>query len=296
MADKDLIFSFFCDWKKCPDVMLRSCFAEFRDNGVENLVFVDPWSERIIQDPTFAKMLKIASKGLVNLREMHAPYGECYDLAAMSPARREGLVQDHAKALAYAAEFGSRTYTIHVGAFDSVFYHVPNDVLRPLVLESLEKLIPYAEKYDVKIAVENSFERSNAPEEVMYYVNYFNHPNVGCCFDNGHANMLKTGDGKKVFDSYFTNEVWQNDIGFCDNAFEQMASRMVTCHLHDNNGLIDQHLPPGMGNVNWPELANQLLTQAPQLCSIQTEAMVFGCEISITDIVKRYRKIFPGLV
>ncbi|MBE6356665.1 MAG: sugar phosphate isomerase/epimerase [Lentisphaerae bacterium] len=296
MADKKVIFSFFCDWKMCPDAMLRSCFAEFRDNGVENLVFVDPWAERIIKDPAFVRMLKLASKDVVNLREMHAPYGECYDLNCVSPARREGLVQDHAKAMAYAAEFGSRTYTIHIGAFDSVFYHTPNEVLRPLALDTLEKLIPYAEKYDIKIAVENSFERSNTPAEVMYYVNYFNHPNVGCCYDSGHAHMMRPGDGKKVYSSYFVNEVWQNDIGFCDNAFEQMASRIVTCHLHDNNGLDDQHMAPGMGNLDWNELANKVLTQAPQLCSIQTEALIFNYGKSITEVIDRYRKVFPGLL
>ena len=79
----------------------------------------------------------------------------------------------------------------------------------------------------------------------------------------------------------------------CDNAFELMAPRIFTCHLHDNNGYSDQHSVPGNGNVNWEELAEKLLNHAPQLISLQTEAKVFAEGLSFSEIVKRYRKYFP---
>ena len=296
MPEKNLVFSHFCDWSHCPDSMLPSCFAEFNDLGADNLVFLSGWLSRILKDPMFFGALKHAAKNRVKFTDMHAVYGECYDLACMSPARREELVRDHSLALAYASELGCRSYTIHIGAYNSVFFQTPNEVLRPCALETLEKLIPAAEKYGVVIAVENSYERSNTPDEVMYYVNAVNHPMVKCCVDCGHANMLEYHPGKDNYGSYIKNEVWWGSIEHENQAFEKMASKIVTCHLHDNDGYDDQHLPPGMGSVNWEKIADNLLNNAPELRSIQSEASIFSTGISIKDYVSRFRKIFPSLI
>ena len=74
-----------------------------------------------------------------------------------------------------------------------------------------------------------------------------------------------------------------------------MAPAMVTFHLHDNDGFSDQHLPPGNGIENWEQLAGKLLTLAPKLMSIQSEAMVFCKGLAVTDAVRRFRRIFPDL-
>lgn len=298
MAESQLQFSYYFDWHHCPDQLLNSEFAQCRDLGIKKLVFVDKWIERLLQEPKFAAVLKLAAQsGNISFGDMHAPFGECFDLAAAGCERRNDMIKDHIRALGYASDFGCRTYTIHIGAFDSVFFATPNDDIRKLAVDSLEKLIPYAEKYDIAIAVENAFECSNTPHEVMYYVNYFNHRLVGCCFDNGHANIMAATPGKdrNLYSSYMRNTVWGGEVELCDNAFELMAPRIFTCHLHDNNGYSDQHSVPGNGNVNWEELAEKLLNHAPQLISLQTEAKVFAEGLSFSEIVKRYRKYFPVL-
>ena len=38
----------------------------------------------------------------------------------------------------------------------------------------------------------------------------------------------------------------------------QFADRLHHIHLHDNNGLVDLHLPPGTGTINWPAVATAL--------------------------------------
>ena len=129
----------------------------------------------------------------------------------------------------------------------------------------------------------------------MYYVNSVNHPNVGCCFDSGHALVMDTYPGKGAYDSYMTDEVWSGRVENFSEAFESMAPAMVTCHLHDNDGFSDQHLAPGDGIENWEVLAGKLLTLAPKLMSIQSEAMVFSRGLAVTDVVRRFRRIFPDL-
>ena len=71
---------------------------------------------------------------------------------------------------------------------------------------------------------------------------------------------------------------------------------MVTCHLHDNDGFSDQHMPPGIGIEKWDILAENLFNKAPRLISIQSEASVFRSGFALSDVVKRYRRIFPTLV
>ena len=290
-----MIFSHFVDWYRIPDEILKSQLKEAKENGVENLVFIDPWICRILRNPQDFGFFKHELLGKFNFFDMHAPYGECYDLACASQGRRDDVVKDHIRAMGYAADFGCKTYTIHIGAFDSVFFHKPNEEIRPLAVETLEKLIPAAEKYGIILAVENAFERSNTPEEVMYYVNYFNHPNVKCCFDSGHALIMDPHPGNGSYDSYMTDTVWSGKVEIFADAFEVMAPAMVTCHLHDNAGYSDQHLPPGEGVEKWDVLSDKLLNKAPQLLSIQSEAVIFGKGFALADVVKRYRKIFPGL-
>ncbi|MBR7130586.1 MAG: sugar phosphate isomerase/epimerase [Lentisphaeria bacterium] len=295
MSTSNKIFSFFCDWKKCPDELLASSFAEILDNGVSNFVFGEIWMERILQEPKFVATLRHLAGNRVKFHDMHAPYGECYDLACPGTGRRDELIKDHIRALAYASDFGCRTYTIHIGAYDSVFFHTPNEVIRPLALESLEKLVPWAEKYGVILAVENAFERSNTPDEVMYYVDYFDHPYVKCCFDSGHALIMDTYPGKGEYGDYMKNDVWSGKVENYTGAFEKMSPLMVTCHLHDNDGFSDQHKIPGDGIEKWDILAGKLLNNAPELLSIQTESVIWGYGISITKTISRFREIFPGL-
>ena len=292
--NKKLVFSHYADWYSVPDSILRSVLAEAKELGVENLVFTDKWITRILRNPEDMGFFRRVLKNF-KFTDMHAPFGESYDLACADRGRRKDMIRDHERALGYAADFGCRTYTIHIGAYDSVFFHKPNSEIRSTALDALEKIIPFAEKYGVVIAVENAFERSNTPDEVMYYVDSVSHPNVGCCFDSGHALVMDSYPGKGAYADYMTDTVWSGKVENYSKAFEKMAPEMVTCHLHDNDGFSDQHLPPENGIEKWDVLADKLLLYAPKLISIQSEATVFQNGFALADIVKRYRKIFPAL-
>ena len=294
----DLVFSHFFPFDWLDDRLIPAVFAEFRDNGVENLVFTDHFCNKLLRTPEFFQKLKKACFDTgIKLREMHAPYGECYDLACASTARRRQLIADHVVCMQYAADTGSRTYTLHVGAWDSVYVHKPNEPIRPLVLDALEKLVPEAEKLDIVLALENSFERSNAATEVMYYVNTVNNAHFGCCFDSGHANVMASRPGKtqEQYGPHMLHTVWQGKIEFCASAFDLMAPAMVTCHLHDNDGFSDQHRMPGDGTVDWKQLSKDLLTRAPRLLSIQSEVNTAQGPYSISALCKKFREIFPNL-
>lgn len=53
----------------------------------------------------------------------------------------------------YAADLGCRTYVMHIGAFDCYYKDTTLEEMRRLAVESLEKLIPAAEKLGIIIAI-----------------------------------------------------------------------------------------------------------------------------------------------
>ena len=194
---KNIPFAHFYSWNKINDEMLPNIMSEFRWNGVKDLVFGNILMTRVLHDPAFFGTLRYHSHNQkINLIETHAPYGQSYDLSCPDRGRFASLLDDHIKCMGYSVDCGSMTYTIHIGAWESVIYQTPNDEIRPHVIAKLEKLVPAAEKLGIIIAVENSFERSNTPDEVLYYINYFKSPYLQCCYDAGHANIMSPAPGK----------------------------------------------------------------------------------------------------
>ena len=62
-----------------------------------------------------------------------------------------------------------------------------------------------------------------------------------------------------------------------------MLPHVVNCHLHDNNGLTDQHLNRGAGTVDWPKVLS-LLKTAPRLKVIQSEVIPMRTHTAIRDV------------
>ncbi len=60
---------------------------------------------------------------------------------------------------------------------------------------------------------------------------------LGVCVDTGHANL--------------------GDLG-APRAIRMAGPRLLTLHLHDNWGEVDDHLPPGQGNIDWPNVLSAL--------------------------------------
>jgi sugar phosphate isomerase/epimerase len=100
----------------------------------------------------------------------------------------------------------------------------------------LERVCKYALEQNVSIALENdrSIERMNFILELVRTVDM---PNIGICVDTGHANLGDLGAGR---------------------AIRMAGSLLLTTHLQDNLGERDDHMPPGMGNIDWPDVFQAL--------------------------------------
>ena len=111
----------------------------------------------------------------------------------------------------------------------------------------LEKILPVAEEYGVKIALENmpgvrfkkdEFEPvTSQPETIIEYIDMMNSPYLVACLDTGHANCAGVSAG-----------------GFA----RKLGSRLKALHIHDNFAKIDAHTLPYTGTVNWEDFAESL--------------------------------------
>lgn len=99
------------------------------------------------------------------------------------------------------------------------------------LIRSLKDLADYAP--DIILAVKNlvfPHELYRSPEDMQRLIDVVNRPNVGVTFDAGHA--LVAGYETAVF-------------------LNILAKHVHHVHLHDNHGIVDEHLPLGRGTVDY---------------------------------------------
>lgn len=266
--------SYYYHFSMYPDNLVKFAFREFLDHGIDRFVFSDSMITRCLKEPAYLDFLRDLTKKLgVKLVSMHAPFGGEYDLNIPVPERRTGMISDHVRAMEIAAEFGSKTYTIHVGAYHYCSCGAELPVLRKYALEALEQLVPAAEKNGLVLAVENSFEPPNSAREVLDLITPFlSSPAIGVCYDTGHANVMASAPGKKLenYPDWLTGKNWRNNFVYEDNALDLLRDHIVTTHIHDNSGYTDHHGMPGDGTIDWKTLIPELKA-CPRMLEYQTE-------------------------
>jgi sugar phosphate isomerase/epimerase len=120
----------------------------------------------------------------------------------------------------------------------------------PLHLEaafsSLLELAEYAKPYSVQIGIENRYHYFDIPgiDEMQTLLSAAGSDQIGFVFDVGHATALDHL-------GYFRFEDW----------LKRYSSRIIGVHIHDVNG-IEDHLAPGLGKVDFKNLAKYLPPEA----------------------------------
>ena len=261
-------------WTKLTDALYPRIIREYLDWGVDTFVFTDPLVRACLEDKARIGFLKgLCDRFGIRLIAMHSPFGPKLDLNVVEPEQRAIMLQTHRRAMEIAADFGSRTYTIHIGAYHYVTHHTPIDELRPLAIQTLEQLLPTAEKLGLVIAVENSFEPTNAAREVLAVIDPFlGSPAIGVCYDTGHARIMTPYPWKRRenYPDYQLNRNWWEGFREEPDALAKLQPHVVTCHIHDNTGYADLHAMPFDGTIDWDALIPQLHA-CPRMLEFQTE-------------------------
>lgn len=268
---------YFYDWAPLSEDQFYKTVREFVDNGCRKFVITSTLLRNMIDSADTLKMVQnICSDMEVEFSAVHGMFGKWQgDLNCTNTDVRPGLIADHIKGMEIAASFGCKSYVVHIGAAEYCYDHIPIDVLRPLAIDAVEKMLPAAEKLGMIIAVENSQEPTNTAAETLKIVSAFGgNPHVGVCFDTGHANIIATAPGKSMdkFEPYMYRCWWENGIVCEDDAIDILKDHIVTCHIHDNNGYGDNHGMPFDGTLNWREMMPKLFA-CPRMIDYQTEVV-----------------------
>ncbi len=102
--------------------------------------------------------------------------------------------------------------------------------------ERMPPLIRKASRMGVRLALENTWD--HRPEIMEWLIHPLKGEEVGVCIDTGHLN---------VFSEASLIRWW-----------ELLGDRVVAVHLHDNDGLSDDHIIPGRGTFEFESFARLL--------------------------------------
>jgi sugar phosphate isomerase/epimerase len=183
----------------------------------------------------------------VPLNSVHSPLYSDYEWGRtgsppinLASTDRAGLVEamDEVKrALEIAEQIPFRFLVQHLG--------LPNESFGEKKFESamtsIEHLRAFAKPLGVRLLLENIPNELSTPEKLVEMIHTAHFDDVGICFDFGHAHMM----------------------GSVREAFEIVRKLVCSSHVHDNAGVLDSHLWPGQGTIDWKE-AMELLRSAPQ--------------------------------
>ncbi len=290
---KLLPITHFIDYVHFNDRTRPYIMAEFAANGEKNLVLTHGLVREVMRSPEFANVLRkdIKSAG-VKFVDAHAPYGTLEDLNLPFEDLRPTMLMRFKLALQIAADFGIDSIACHGGGTPEEFSDYSLDHLQTCVIRSLEELLPTAERLGIVIAVENGWTATATPERLLAVLNHFNSDTLGLCYDSGHANVMAKNRGATESNAIKTWERF-GEIPYDSKILEKMQPHVTTCHLHDNNGLTDQHYLPGKGNVDWPHIIG-LLKTAPRLKYFQNEVPLIYKGASVVEVCRTFRELIRG--
>jgi len=173
----------------------------------------------------------------IQIWSVHAPFGDAHNLSHHDEPTRRRAVEYHKYVLERIALAGASMAIIHPGA-DAGEEEIPPMI--PLLLDSLEELLPVAERLGVQLGLENMLPHHPGSDfqELRQVVEEMGSKWLGVCFDTGHAYVA----------------------GGVKQGMEVLKDFITTFHLADNDGTRDMHLQPPYGTIPWDDFLNVFQT------------------------------------
>nr|MBQ4318457.1 sugar phosphate isomerase/epimerase [Clostridia bacterium] len=127
----------------------------------------------------------------------------------------------------------------------------PPSVMHEVSSQMFDTFVPWAEKYNVKIALETFGAARIKGARVR---DFFADPTEFLCQYNRLPENLRT----MCVDTGHTHEAESFWVPPPEDMIRILGSDISILHLHDNNSHWDDHLLPGMGNIKWPAVFDAL--------------------------------------
>ena len=147
----------------------------------------------------------------------------------------------------FSAALGVETIVVH--PIQHLDYSTNVEALYEMNMEFYRSLIPYCERYGIKVAVENLYQTDKTrgvcidgvcanPQEFCRYIDDLNSEWITGCLDFAHADLC----GKPSYDVL-------RQVG---------ADRITALHVSDCDYIKDSHMIPYTRNMNWEEICKAI--------------------------------------
>lgn len=209
-----------------------SVYDEIEWIGKNNFDFIDLTLEPPGADPDKVNINKI--KSLLKRYDLGIVGHTAWYPRTNSPIKesRQAALRYFLKCLKCFAKLKAKTMTVHavrgIGEFGL-------DKQAEFFAEVLNPLCKTAKSYNMHIVLENVQEENNLElvEKIMKKV-----PLLKFHLDIGHSNL--------------------SEGNIIEDYLKKFSKKLMHVHVSDNLGYEDQHLPLGVGNIDWPEMIRLL--------------------------------------
>ena len=192
----------------------------------------------------FTELRKYAENKGMYFNQSHAPHPSSLSGKAFTERRFDEVIT----ALKNSSYLGVRNIIIHPYQHLSYYTGENTEALFEMNMGFYKKLIPYCEEYGITVCAENMWQcygdsdkiwdsTCSRAEEFVRYIDGVGSPFVKACVDIGHTVL-----------------VGENPV----NMIKALGNRVAALHVHDNDGIKDEHTVPFHGIIKWNEVAKAL--------------------------------------
>ena len=191
----------------------------------------------------FEELKEYADSLNITFNQGHAPFPSSVGDEEKDAQIFESIIQS----MEYASILGIEHIVVHPK--QHMAYKGNEEVLKKINYDFYRSLIPYCEKYQIKVAIENMWQRDKLrdcickstcadPAEHIEYVDMLNSPWFVACLDVGHTAL--TGDNVEDVIRMLGHE------------------RLKTLHVHDVDYIHDCHTLPGIQKLDFTKIIEAL--------------------------------------
>ena len=164
----------------------------------------------------------------------HAPFMDLRP-GALDPKIRQITIDRLNQVFDLVPHFRPLSVVCHP-SFDKRYYVSSEQTWLENSVETWKIFLTRAIEMNTIIALENVYESDC--HNLGLLLNEFSSPHVSFCFDTGHFNVFSTTPLEEWIDGLWT--------------------RLGQIHIHDNNGILDEHLPVGEGNFPFQDFFSMI--------------------------------------
>lgn len=216
----------FAGGRGCPEPSLRA----IAEAGYTHVHWCHQWNTDFLYGEAELAQIEAWLKDFgLGVTDLHGTSGVEKKWTSSREYERLAGVELVENRIATAARLGTDVVIMHIepGGDDDVY----GDTYWTQLFRSLDELRPFAAGRSVRLAIE-----LGDIEPIEKVLESYEPEFIGICYDSGHGNRRPDGPGWAM----------------------THADRLISIHLHDNDGSGDQHRIPFTGTVDWPRVIDAI--------------------------------------